>query len=76
LNHFYDAYLPEHKREFTADSDTKTPNLFKLEDGWLAYTLCGKYIAIVFACPDRDSAEIIIRENESNILKKGKYRER
>jgi hypothetical protein len=30
LNHFHDAYLPELKKEITADS----ASLFKLEDGW------------------------------------------
>jgi hypothetical protein len=75
LNHFHDVYLPEHTKEFTADSTAKTPNLFKLEDGWLAYKLCGKYIAIVFECPDQESAGIIIQKHESNLLKQGGYRE-
>jgi len=72
LNHFHDAYLPEYKKEITADSATHSPSLFKLEDGWLAYKLLGKYIAIVFECPDQESARVIIQENESNLLKKGK----
>ena len=67
LNHFHDAYLPELKKEITADS----ASLFKLEDGWLAYRLLGKYIAIVFECPDPESAQAIIQKNESNLLKKG-----
>jgi hypothetical protein len=70
LNHFHDAYLPEHKKEFTPDSTTKSLRLFKLEDGWMAYQLIGKYIAIVFECPDRESAGVIIQKNASNILKK------
>jgi hypothetical protein len=71
LNHFHDAYLPEHKKEFKAASATKGPSLFKLEDGWLAYKLVNKYIAIVFECPDRESARVIIQKTESNVLKKG-----
>jgi hypothetical protein len=67
LNHFHDAYLPELKKEITADS----ASLFKLEDGWLAYKLLGKYIAIVFECPDPESARAILQKNESNLLKKG-----
>ncbi len=67
LNHFHDAYLPELKKEITADSES----LFKLEDGWLAYRLLGKYIAIVFECPDPESARAILQKNESNLLKKG-----
>jgi hypothetical protein len=39
LNHFHDAYLPEYKKEITADSAANSPSLFKLEDGWLAYKL-------------------------------------
>jgi hypothetical protein len=75
LNHFHDAYLPEHKKEFTVDSATKSPSLFKLEDGWLAYKLVNKYIAIVFECPDQESARIMIRNNESNLLKNRGYHE-
>jgi hypothetical protein len=75
LNHFHDAYLPEHKKEFTADSAAKSPSLFKLEDGWMAYTLVNKYIAIVFECPDRESARIIIQNSESNVRKNGGYHE-
>jgi hypothetical protein len=71
LNHFHAAYLPEHQKEFTADSATKGPSLFKLEDGWLAYELVNRYIAIVFECPDRESARVIIQKTESNVLKNG-----
>jgi hypothetical protein len=67
LNHFHDAYLPELKKEITADS----ASLFKLEDGWLAYRLLGQYIAIVFECPDPESARAILQKNESNLLNKG-----
>jgi hypothetical protein len=72
LNHFHDTYLPEYKKEFTANSAADNLSLFKLEDGWLAYKLIGKYIAIVFECPDQDSARAIIQENESNLLQKGR----
>lgn len=71
LNRFHDAYLPEYKKQITADSAANSPRLFKLEDGWLAYKLLGKYIAIVFECPDPESARAIIQKNESNLLKKG-----
>jgi hypothetical protein len=70
LNHFHDAYLPEHKKEFTADSPAKSLSLFKIEDGWVGYKLLGKYIAIVFECPDQECARGIIQKNESNLLKK------
>jgi len=76
LNHFHDAYLPEHKKEFISDSANKNPSLFKLEDGWMAYKLLNKYIAILFGCPDQKSAIAIIRKIESNLLKKGGFHER
>jgi hypothetical protein len=80
LNHFHDAYLPEHKKEITADSvikssGTKSPSLFKIEDGWLAYKLIGNYVAIVFECPDQESGKLIIQKNESSLLNKGGYDE-
>jgi len=67
LDHFHDAYLPEHKKGFTSDSDNSGPSLFKLEDGWLGYELIGKYVAIVFECPDRKSAGTIIENNKNGI---------
>ena len=70
LNHFHDAYLPEYKKEITANSAANSASLFKLEDGWLAYKLLGKYISIVFECPDQESARAIIQNNEFNLLKK------
>ncbi len=70
LDRFHGAYLPEYKEEITSDSPTKGPSLFKLEDGWLAYKLIGNYLAIVFECPDQDSARLIIQEIYSNLLKK------
>ena len=76
LNHFHDAYLPERKKTLTTDSAPQSPGLFKIEDGWLAYKLLGKYIAIVFECPDRESAGIIIQGNESNLLKREGFHER
>jgi hypothetical protein len=71
LNRFHDAYLPSDKKEITAETAADSPSLFKLEDGWLAYKLIGKHIAIVFESPDPESARAILQKNESNLLKKG-----
>ncbi len=71
LNRFHDAYLPDHKKEITADTAADSPSIFKLEDGWLAYKLIGKHIAIVFESPDPESARAILQKNESNLLNKG-----
>jgi len=71
LNRFHDAYLPGHKKEKTAETAADSPSLFKLEDGWMAYKLIGRHIAIVFESPDPESARSILQKNESNLLKKG-----
>ena len=76
LNHFHHIYLPEYKKNFSANSPTRNPSLFKLEDGWLGYELLGKYIAIVFECSDQESARIIIQKNESNLRRERGYHER
>jgi hypothetical protein len=62
LSLFHNAYLPEHRKEFTSDSPMESPSFFRLEDGWLAYKQVGEYIAIVFECPDRESARGIIQK--------------
>lgn len=71
LNLFCDAYLPGYKKEMTAETAAESPRLFKLEDGWVAYKLIGKHIAIVFESPDPESARVILQKNESNLMKKG-----
>jgi hypothetical protein len=76
LNLFHDAYLPEYTKENTAGSVANSPGLFKLEDGWLAYKLLGEYLAIVFECPDQESARTIIQINENNLLKKEERNEK
>jgi hypothetical protein len=70
LNHFHAAYLPEYGRDIAVDPAVTGLGLFKLEDGWLAYKLLGDYIAVVFECPDQDSATAIIQKIESNLPKK------
>jgi hypothetical protein len=67
LQHFHHVYLPDHKAAFTQDPATKKPELFKLEDGWLAYKQMNDYLALVFECPDRDSAAQIIEKNEIRV---------
>jgi hypothetical protein len=76
LKQFHDAYLPEHETNAPENSVTKDPSLFKIEDGWLGYKWLGKYIVIVFECPDRASARITIQKSEANLLGKGGYLER
>jgi len=69
LDHFHEAYLREFKKEPPTDSNNSDPSLFKLEDGWLGYQLLGKYVAIVFECPDRKSAGTIIENNPNGLTR-------
>ena len=69
LDHFQETYLPEYKKSFPADSNDNGPSFFKLEDGWLAYKLFDKYLAIVFECPDRKSAGEIIEKNQNGLTR-------
>jgi len=71
LNRFHDAYLPGYKKKITEETTADSLSLFKLEDGWIAYKLIGKHIAIVFESPDPESVRTILQKNESNLLKKG-----
>ncbi len=60
LEHFHNAYLPEHEQDFAAGSMTASSNFFNIEDGWLGYKLDGTSIAFVFECPDQESARMIL----------------
>jgi len=69
LDHFHDAFLPEHKKDIKPDSAAKNPSVFEVEEGWLGYQLKGKFLAIVFDCPNQESAQNIIHQNVSNLSK-------
>jgi hypothetical protein len=60
LNDFHNAYLREHQKGVGPGVSEKTTNFFKIEDGWLGYTLNGVYLGFVFECPNRESAQLII----------------
>ena len=75
LNRFHDSYLAGFEKEIQKETTAYSTSVFKLEDGWTAYKLIGKYIAIVFGSPDPASAGAILQKNESNLLKKGGDRE-
>lgn len=61
LAEFHDAYLPEHQKGFEPGVTNKQTNVFKIEDGWLGYAMDGAFLAIVFECPNRESAQLIIK---------------
>jgi hypothetical protein len=70
LSHFHEAFCPEYKKEFRVVSAIQDPLFFEVESGWLGYRLHGSYLAIVFDCPDRESAQKIIHQNILNIKEK------
>ena len=69
LDQFHNAYLPEHKEDFTAGGMTEIKNFFQIEDGWLGYKLYGPCIALVFACPDKESARMIIGQIQFHLIR-------
>ncbi len=71
LDQFHKAYLPEHEKDSVAGSATENQSFFKIEDGWLGYKLHGPCIALVFECPDENSARMIIEQIQFNLLKTG-----
>jgi hypothetical protein len=60
LADFHNAYLHEHQKWVDPGVTEKYTNVFKIEDGWLGYTLNGAYLGFVFECPNRESAQMII----------------
>jgi hypothetical protein len=62
LEIFHDAYLHEHQKELEPGITREHMNAFKIEDGWLGYALDGKCLAVVFECPSRESARMIIKQ--------------
>jgi len=70
LDHFHNAYLPEFEKGFNVGGKMKHSNYFDLEDGWLSYRLDGKFLAVVFGFPSRESARIFMEHISLNALKK------
>ncbi|MCD4693705.1 MAG: hypothetical protein K8R79_12380 [Calditrichales bacterium] len=62
LDHFLKTYLPEYKKDTVSDSITGKSHFVKIEDGWLGYKLDGQCIALVFGCPDQETARMMINQ--------------
>jgi hypothetical protein len=69
LDHFQKAYLPEYTAAFKAEFVGKSPGYFNLEDGWMGYTLINCCLVMVFGCPDRETAQIMLQAIEPNVRK-------
>lgn len=62
LETFHNAYLQEHQKRFDPGITHEPINTFKIEDGWLGYALNGPCLAVVFECPNPESARMIIKQ--------------
>jgi hypothetical protein len=62
LDNFHNAYLHEHRKGFDPGVAKKHMNSFNIEDGWLGYSVDGMCLVIVFECPNRESAQMIIKQ--------------
>ncbi|MBW2623938.1 MAG: hypothetical protein JRD68_13605 [Deltaproteobacteria bacterium] len=71
LDHFQKTYLPEHEKKFKAESAGESPEYFDLEDGWMGYALINCSLAVVFGCPDRETAQAMLQAIEPNLKNKG-----
>jgi hypothetical protein len=61
LTDFHSTYLEDHPKGLEPGNTKKQMNSFKIEDGWVGYALDGTGLSIVFECPNRDTAELIIK---------------
>lgn len=68
LKNFLKIYLPEHKVKYKSRIKTERLNFFNIEDGWLGYILKGINLAIIFECPSRDVAEMVIKHISKNTI--------
>jgi hypothetical protein len=61
LDRFHSVYLHEHQKGFDPRVTNRLMDSFKIEDGWLGYSLEGACLTIVFECPSRESAQMFIK---------------
>lgn len=60
LNGFVEAYLTDRKRENQPELKNENKQFYQIEDGWMGYQLQNRYLALVFECPDLESAREIM----------------
>ncbi len=57
---FHDAYLPEHSFQEQSSPFKRVLNTYRVEDGWLGYKLEKNILALIFECPDQETAKTVI----------------
>lgn len=60
LTEFKGAYLPDRHTKSHLETGSDHQAYVPVEDGWLGYRLHGRYLALVFKCPDPESARRIL----------------
>ena len=69
LDSFHTSYLPDHRKGPEEKGTPKHIGIFNIEDGWLGYKCDGRSLVIIFECPDKTSAEIIMENIHSDTIK-------
>jgi len=62
LDSFFKAYLPDQKSKVMPDRERESQGFFHIEDGWMGFRLSGRGLALVFECPDKQSAQEMIEQ--------------
>jgi hypothetical protein len=60
LDLFRQSYIPESVAASAKIGTSEEPAFFHVEDGWLGYRLQRESLALVFKCPDEESARALI----------------
>jgi hypothetical protein len=60
LDLFRQSYIPESAATGAKVGTSDEPAFFHVEDGWLGYRLKRENLALVFKCPDEESARVLI----------------
>jgi hypothetical protein len=60
LELFCQSYIPESAAAGVKIGTSEEPAFFWVEDGWLGYRLKSESLALVFKCPDEESARALI----------------
>jgi hypothetical protein len=62
LAHFHRAYLPDFPLEKNTKSTEGFTKTFPIEDGWIGYKLHTNVLSVIFECPDKKTAKVMINE--------------
>jgi hypothetical protein len=60
LDLFRQSYIPDSVAAGAKAITSEEPAFFRVEDGWLGYRLKRENLALVFKCPDEESARVLI----------------